>query len=112
MKILRPILVIALLAGILPCSHADIHHDDHGHESMAELCAAAAGPCECHSCDVKPCTDQVEFQFNSAQGALVVMAPLNSTVLFTLSESRLANRKANPSVCGILASLQTIILLI
>jgi hypothetical protein len=112
MKILKHILVvIALLATLLPCSHAVGHHE-HDHGSAAEICSVSAMPCECHSCDSEPCSDTCEIQFDTFPGTLIVYTPSNPAVLFILPEPRFDKRTAIPSDRGILAVLETIQLLI
>jgi hypothetical protein len=112
MKILKHILVvIALLATLLPCSHAFTHHE-HDHGSAAEICAVSTTPCECHSCDSEPCSDTGEIQFDTFPGTLIVDTPSNPAVLFIFSEPRFDKRTALLPDRAILAVLETIQLLI
>ncbi|MEN8254526.1 MAG: hypothetical protein ABFR33_03555 [Verrucomicrobiota bacterium] len=111
MKLLKPILVIALLAMLLPCSHAAMHHD-HEHDAAMELCALDTSPCECHSCEHQPCSDNVEIQLDRTPDSNTVEQPFSPDVLFTVPEPKPALRQTLPPVSGILASLQTVQLLI
>jgi hypothetical protein len=112
MNILKHILVVgALLVTMLPCSHAVAHHE-HEHGSAMELCEVSASPCECHSCDHEPCSDQCEIEFNPAPGSLVIEQPPSPTVLFILPEPRPAKNEIPPPISGFLAAIQTVQLLI
>ena len=113
MKRLKHIfVVVALLAAMLPCSHAAEHHD-HGHDAAAtELCAFAAEPCECHSCNHQPCPDRTEIQFNHTPDSTTIQPPSAPALLFVLPEANPAPRQTLPPVPGILADLQTVQLLI
>jgi len=105
------LVVVALLAAMLPCGHAGVHHD-HGHDADAGQCALAAEPCECHSCDHQPCSDDIEIQLDLTPVSETIVQPVISDVLYVLPEIHPALNKTIPPVSGILAALQTIQLLI
>ena len=110
MKLLNHILVVlALLATMLPCGHADVHHDHHHDDGV--LSEISAEPC-CHSCDHQPCADKVEIQVDRTFHSCTLEQPSFSTVLFVLPEIYLDLKQAPPPVSGILADLRTIQLLI
>lgn len=107
MNLLRHILVVvALLAAVLPCSHAAEHHD------AIELCTFAAEPCECHSCNHQPCPDSVEIEFDRAPDSNTIVPPSTPALLFVLPETKPTLKQPLPPVSGILAVIQTIQLLI
>jgi len=113
MKLLKHILVIALLAAILPCSHAAMHHDhDHEHDVAMELCAIATEPCECHSCEHQPCADKLEIQLDHTSDTTTIKPPASPAVLFVLLETKPVLRQTLPPISGILAILRTVQLLI
>ena len=110
MNLLKHILVVgALLVTMLPYSHAIMHHE---HGSAMELCEVSALPCQCHSCDHEPCSDQAEIQLKTAPGTQSIEQSSNPTVLFIVPEPLLTKSKNSPPVVGVLASIQTIQLLI
>jgi len=112
MGLLKHILVVvALLAATLPCSHATEHHD-HGHNPALELCAVDASPCECHSCDHQPCSTDIEIQLDrtSVSDSLEVLR--HAAIRLPLPQYKPAFRNTSIPVSGILASIQTVQLLI
>ena len=112
MKNLKPILVVvALLATMLPCGHAAVHHDHH-HDADMGLCEVAVDPCSCHSCGDRPCVGKVEIQTDRTSDTTPIEQPPISFVLFILPETNSALRQARPPSFGMLAALQTVQLLI
>lgn len=103
------LLVIALLAAMLPCSHAML---DHGHGHAAGPCAFAHDPCECHSCGHAPCSDEVKIQLNQTPVAKSIEAPSIAAPLFVFAQAKPVITHALPPVSGILSDLQTVQLLI
>ncbi|RKX46520.1 MAG: hypothetical protein DRP64_03065 [Verrucomicrobia bacterium] len=103
------LVVVALLAAMLPCGHAAVHHG-HGHD--AGQCALAAEPCECHSCDHQPCSYDIEIQLDLTPVSETIVQSVIPNVLFILPEIHPALNKTIPPVSGVLASLQTVQLLI
>ena len=111
MKFLKHILVVvALLATLLPCGHAAMHHDHH-HDEVG-MCEIATEPCCCHSCEHTPCADTVEIQLDRTPGATTIEQPLTLMLLFVLPETKPALKQVPPPVPGVLATLQTVQLLI
>ncbi len=112
MKPLKHILVVvALLAAMLPCGHAE--HHDHGQDVAMELCALAAEPCECHSCNHQPCPDSVEIQLDHNTPDLnPIEHPPALMLLFVLPETKPVLKESPPLAPGMLAALQTVQLLI
>jgi len=102
---------IAVLAVLLPCAHALEHHD-HGHDSALELCALDALPCECHSCDHPSCSSNIEVQLDPSSGSYSLEILRHVAPQFPLPEYNPVPRKIPSPVAGILASLQTVQLLI
>ena len=112
MRLLNHILVmVALLAVMLPCGHGAEHHD-HGHDSAPELCAVAAEPCECHSCNHQSCPDSVEIQLDRTPDSNTIKPPSIPALLFVLPETKSILKQTLPPVSGTLAALQTVQLLI
>lgn len=112
MKKLKYILMgIAVLAVLLPSPHALEHHD-HGHDSALELCALDALPCECHSCDHPSCSSNIETQLDQSSGSYSLEILRHVAPQFALPQDKPVLRNIPPTVVGILASLQTVQLLI
>jgi hypothetical protein len=112
MKFLKHILVmVALLATMLPCSHAAEHHD-HDHGATVELCAFATDPCECHSCDHKACSDDVEIQIDRTSVSKTSVIYTAPAILLPILETKPVLKKTILPVSGILAVIQTVQLLI
>ncbi len=112
MTLLKHILVVvALLVAMLPCGHAE--HHDHGQDVAMELCAVAAAPCECHSCNHQPCPDSVEIQLDRyAPDSNTIEPPSTPALLFVLPETKSVLKQTPPPDPGILAVIQTVQLLI
>ena len=107
----RIIVVIALLAVISPCCHAAAHHG-HDHDAAVDLCALDAMPCECHSCDQQPCSDNIEIQTGQVPVSKTIEHPSIPDVNFIFPEPKLDSGEPILPVSGVLVSLQTIQLLI
>ena len=105
------LLATALLAALLPGAHALEHHG-HEHDSALELCALDALPCECHSCDHQPCSADVEIQLDRTVASVSLEVPLPAAIRLSLPEYKPTLRNTTPRVSGILASIQTVQLLI
>jgi hypothetical protein len=105
------LVVIALMVSAMPCCHA-ADHDTHGHDAdaAAEICATHA--CACHSCDEIPCSDQLEVPQEMITASASVGIPARSIQLIVFSETKPVIRQVPLSVTGILASIQTVQLLI
>ncbi len=106
------LIAVAMLLAVAPCLHV-ADHGMHVHDSGArtELCASHA--CSCHACDTTTvCTDDCDIQLQKASAATPVVQSTPAVHLFTLAETRPVITHAPPSVGGVLASLQTIHLLI
>jgi len=111
-RIKHILVVVALLATMLPCSHAALHHNDHHHDADIELCCVAASPCACHSCEHSYCADPVQIQTDRTSNITLTEHPAILELLFCLPETKPALQKARPPAIGILAALQTVRLLI
>ena len=111
MKFLKHILVVAaLMLMVMPCTHAQDHDvHAHGEGSAPEICATHA--CSCHSCDTESCIEMLEVQDLSVS-LTSVEAPSSSILLMVFSETKPLTKRVPSSVPGILASLQTVQLLI
>lgn len=103
------LLMVALLAAMLPCIHAVEHHD---HDTIVELCALDASPCECHSCEHQPCSADIEIQLGRTSTTDTIAIANTPAIAFPLPEYKPALRQTSPPVTGILAVIQTIQLLI
>jgi hypothetical protein len=112
MKGFKHILIMgALLIAAMPCFHAhELEWHDHDGTAEAELCAAHA--CSCHACDEIPCAEDLEMPQERTIVSVAVATPPPSILLIVFSEQRHSVRQASPSVAGVLASLQTVQLLI
>lgn len=102
------LVLVALVAAMLPCGHA-MHHDHH--EDAAELCGIEAEPCCCHSCEHHSCAEEVEIQLDLAP-VVATIEPFSPALLFVLPEIKPVLKQNLPPTGGILASLQTVQLLI
>ncbi len=113
MKLLKHILVVvALLAMVLPCVHAAAHLSHHHHEDI-ELCEIVAEPCcACHSREQQPCADTVEIQLDRTPDVAAIDPPSIAALLYILPEDKPALKKAILPPPGVLATLQTVQLLI
>ena len=113
MKLLKHILiVVALLAMVMPCVHASAHYSHQHHEDV-ELCEIATGPCcACHSREQQPCTDNVEIQLDRTPDATTIDHPSVPTLLYILPKENPVLKKSFLPVPGVLATLQTVQLLI
>ena len=106
------LIAVALLLAVAPCMHAE-DHGKHLHDSEARTEICAAHPCSCHACDPAPgCTDvldiQLQLDFTATPSALSV----STFHLFTLAQRKPFITHIPLSVAGVLASLQTVQLLI
>ena len=105
------LIAVAVLIAAMPCCHAhevDLH--DHGDAAADEICAAHA--CSCHACDEIPCAEDLEMPQELTIASVVVAVPPPSILLFVFPEQQPAVRQAPPLVDGVLASLETVQLLI
>jgi len=106
MKLLKNILVVlALLAATMPCCHA-AEHEAHADVSIAAI------PCACHSCDESAHHDDLEMPQELTVSTSGISAPATPILLFVFSETKPLQRPTPSSVVGILASIQTVQLLI
>lgn len=106
------LIAIAMLLAVAPCMHAD-SHGTHIHDSGArtELCASHA--CSCHACDTIPvCTDDFDIPLQRATAATPATLSTSTVHLFTLAEEKPVITHAPLSVDAVLASRQTVQLLI
>ena len=105
MKFLQTILaLIALVALMLPCTHAEEHH--HHELAGVELCAVDHA--ECHTCSDEPCTDTPPV----APMVSISEIPVRTLqLLAVLKTDRPAFVAVDPSL-GELLFLQTVQLLI
>lgn len=112
MKGFKHILIMgALLIAAMPCFHAhELERHDHGGAAETELCAANA--CSCHACDEIPCAEDLEMPQELTIATVAVATPPPSILLIDFSEQKHSVRQVSPSVVGVLASIQTVQLLI
>ncbi len=103
------LVVVALLATMVPCGHADMHHDHDHHDDGV---AIAGEPCSCHSCEHCPGTDKFEIQTDRVSNPIVTEHLSIPDPLFSLPTTSTVLRKPLPPSVGILAALQTVQLLI
>ena len=114
MKLLKhSLIVVALMLAMAPCGHAVEHGlHDHGHDAGMEICTASASACDCHSCDRTACTEKIPVpQQRSVVISVIEFSP-SFVTLFTFSENKPFFRHSPPASVGVLASLQTVQLLI
>ncbi len=113
MNALKHILIaVAMLLTVAPCMHA-AEHEKHVHDSDArtEICASHA--CSCHACDATDvCTDDLNIQLQQASAATSAAISTPALHLFTLAETKPVITHAPLPIDGVLASLQTVQLLI
>jgi hypothetical protein len=105
------LVVVALLAAAMPCCHA-VGHALPACDVGAEAGIAASHTCACHSCDEAVCHDDVDMPQELTTSSAAFEVPVTSLQLFIISETKPLKRLAPPTVSGILASLQTVQLLI
>lgn len=112
MKLLKHILiVVALMVAATPCCHAADHvQHDHGGDVAAEICASHA--CACHSCAETSCTEELEMPQDLAASTTPAVAPSSVVQLHIFTEPKPVSRRIPQLVAGILASIQTVQLLI
>lgn len=110
---MRYIIVLATLAAILlPCGHADEHFGHH-HDSEIGHCAVDSGHCACNACEPEPCADKTDVQLIRISEMTAIGQPSTAVAVKVWPVVRKAPRSSAvflPS--GVLASLQTIQLLI
>lgn len=105
------LIMVALLIAAMPCCHAhELERHDHDGTADAEICAAEA--CSCHACDEIPCAEDLEMPQELSIASVAVAAPPPSILLIVFSEQKPVVRQAPPAVAGVLASIQTVQLLI
>jgi hypothetical protein len=105
------LIMVALLIAAMPCCHAhEFELHDHGDTADAEICATHA--CSCHACDEIPCAEDLEMPQELTIASVAVATPPLSILLIVFSEQKPAVRQAPPPVAGVLASIQTVQLLI
>ena len=112
MKFFKHIFVVlALIALMLPCGHA-ADHDAHAHEAETaeQICAASA--CACHGCDEAPCTAAPELPQERTPAPPSVSVSPRPPSFLAFSDSKPLERPALFTTGGILASIQTVQLLI
>ncbi|MCF7849958.1 MAG: hypothetical protein K9M45_13985 [Kiritimatiellales bacterium] len=113
MKLLKHILVVvALLAATMPCCYAGHTGHDHEHAAGVELCALPTHTCHCHSCDQVPCKDNAQLPQEQAAPYETIEVPAVSAQAVIFLEHKPAIRQFPHPVSGVLASLQTVQLLI
>ena len=112
MKGFKHILIMgALLIAAMPCFHAhELERHDHGGTADADICAAHA--CSCHACDEIPCAEDLEMPQELTIVSVAVATPPSSILFIAFSAQKHSVRHASPSVAGVLASIQTVQLLI
>ena len=104
------LVVVALLVTMLPCGHAEMHHN-HQHDGVV-LCSLALEPCSCHSCKDSFCFDQGALHVRPVLSSLVIRPP-RVPMLFFVAPKHWAVISIPPPVSNnTLAILQTIQLLI
>lgn len=112
MSVLKHILImIALTVAAMPCCHAD-GHDLHAHdaETGADICASHT--CACHSCDETACSEELDIPQVLTASAASAAIPSYRVRLFIFTERKPVARQIPPPAGGVLATLQTVQLLI
>ena len=105
------LIAVAVLIAAMPCFHtheSGLH--DHGDDAEIELCGAHT--CACHTCDEVPCAEDLEMPQERTLASVAVALPPPPVLLFVFSEQHTAVRQEPPMVSGVLASIQTVQLLI
>lgn len=108
------LVVIALLAVMLPCSHAVEQNDDNDHGFAQDLCDCYGTYCDCPAGDDLPCANKQQFQFVAPTASKIVNAPpvvLAGDRLYLLEDQQ-AIKHHNHPVSGVLVSIHTVQLLI
>jgi hypothetical protein len=109
--LLKQILAIALLVAALPCCHA-LAHELHASEPVAAAELHAGHSCSCHSCEPASCGDETAMPQNRSAAPPAIALPSSFVQPFVLVEAKPARKRAPLLVVGVLASLQTVRLLI
>lgn len=106
------LIAVAMLLAVAPCMHAD-DHGKHIHDSGARTEICASHVCSCHACDpTTVCTDDLDIQLRLDSATTPAALSTSTLHLFTLAERKPVITHAPLSVGGVLASLQTVQLLI
>ena len=106
------LIAVAMLLAVAPCIHAE-DHGEHLHDSGAPSEICASHTCSCHACDSAPgCTDVLDIQLQLDSSATPAALSVSTVHLFTLAERKPFITHTPLSVAGVLASLQTVQLLI
>lgn len=105
------VVIVALMVAAMPCCHAD-DHDLHVHDAGAKAEICASHTCSCHSCDETTCSDKLEMTPGLTTPSATVAAPLSVIELYILPEDKPVLKKATLPPPGVLATLQTVQLLI
>lgn len=112
MALLKHILVVvALLAAAMPCCHA-IGHAAPARDVGTEASIDVSHACACHSCDEMVCYDNIDMPQELTASFDAFDVPVTFQQLFIISETKPLKRLVPPSVSGVLASIQTVQLLI
>ena len=108
------LVVIALLAVMLLCSHAVEQHDDCDYGFAEELWDCVGTYCNCYTSNHLPCANKQQVQFKCPTAPKKVHAATDVLVgdRFYLSEHKQATKPHHPLVSGVLASILTVQLLI
>jgi hypothetical protein len=111
MRLLKHILIVfALMMASLPCIHAQIH-EEHAETSETSLTRAAC--CACHSGPETPCHASVKTPQQRVSAAVIALVPSTCFTGFVPpAEPQPVLRQVPPQGSGMLASLQTVRLLI
>ena len=106
------LLMVALLAATMPCCHA-VGHGEAAHDNdTADASIDALHACACHSCDETICREKIEMPQEIRLSSDVIELPVVALPFFVFPGTRSLKRPAPPAVVGILASIQTVQLLI
>ena len=106
------LIAVALLLAVAPCMHAE-DHGKHTHDSEARTEICTSHECSCHTCDTTTgCTDDLDLQLRLDSAATPAALSTATLHLFTLVETKPVITQTPLSVGGVLASLQTVQLLI
>ena len=105
------LIIIALMVASMPCCQAD-DHDLHLHDAEAGADICESHDCSCHACDETACSDEFEMPQEMTVAATLPVTPFYSVQLFIFNEAKPVARQTPPTDGSVLATLQTIQLLI
>jgi hypothetical protein len=105
------LMAAALLITALPCFHAT-NHGPQAHRFAEADSIFTSHACCCHSCSETPCPEEFEMPQKLSGFSITAVFPPTLIRLVSFAEPKCAVRPMFPEDAGMLASLQTVQLLI